>query len=77
MRTFPKLFVLFECLHAYGMVENKVDSDYLLRYNESCASLDQAEICENDCSKEYSTCITHCGTQDFGSSLICGGQRRH
>ena len=38
-------------------------TDVLPRYNETCSSLDESRICENDCSTRYDACLAKCNDE--------------
>lgn len=48
---------------AYETQIGRADIDNHARFNETCASLENAVICENDCIGSYDNCMEKCVDQ--------------
>ena len=56
------IFYIITLCYAYDF------DNFIPRYNESCASEENAKLCESDCITQYNSCIDQCENQ--GSFLL-------
>ena len=63
------LLPYFSICAAYGTEDNWASP----RYNETCDSLENAELCENNCNDLYQTCLEKCNDQ--GLMKTCATQQ--